>query len=64
VLYGILYGEVGGRYDTLSNLGQIGGREHDTLMRQFDAVLSSSNTLLENLSKLLDSEDKLREKLR
>jgi hypothetical protein len=64
VLYGILYGEVGGRYDTLSNLGQIGGREHDTLMRQFDAVLSSSNALLENLSKLLDSEDKLREKLR
>lgn len=63
ILYGILYGEVGGRYDTLSNLGEIGGREHDSLMRQFDNVLNISNSLAETLDSLLQAEEKLADRL-
>ena len=36
VLHGILYGEKGGRYDTLSNLGYIGGRRNEELMRRLE----------------------------
>ncbi len=39
VLNGILYGEVGGKYDTLSNLSNIRGRETDSFLRSLDQAL-------------------------
>ena len=39
VLNGILYGEVGGKYDTLSNLSVIRGRETDSFLQSLDQAL-------------------------
>lgn len=39
VLNGILYGEVGGEYDTLSNLSVIQGRETDSFLQKLDKTL-------------------------
>ncbi len=41
VLNGILYGEVGGKYDTLSNLSVIRGRETDSFLRSLDEALGT-----------------------
>jgi len=49
ILHGILYGEVGGEYDTLANLGSIGGRENKAIRAGVDAALRH----LENAYKLL-----------
>lgn len=38
LLQGVLYGTVGGRYDTLSNLGQLGGRSADTFVKRVEAA--------------------------
>jgi len=57
VLYGILYGEVGGKYDTLSNIGEIGGRSNKSLMKQFDTVMNRAQKSLDLLGKLYDVEN-------
>lgn len=36
ILGGVLYGEVGGRYDTISNIGEIGGRSNSTLIHRLE----------------------------
>ncbi len=53
VINGILYGEVGGRYDTLTNLGSIGGRGNAQLLKSLDGVLKSSGNVIPVLDKLL-----------
>ncbi|MFW6363275.1 MAG: DUF5312 family protein, partial [Spirochaeta sp.] len=39
VIDGILFGEVGGRFDTIANLGQINGRSNPKYLKQLEAVL-------------------------
>jgi len=39
VVNGILYGEVGGRFDTLSNLGYLGGSHNKEYLQTLDAAL-------------------------
>jgi hypothetical protein len=63
ILYGILYGEVGSQYDTLENLGDIGGRGHETLMRQFDAAQDKCRFFSEQVYRLLDLENKIARRL-
>ncbi len=56
VVNGILYGEVGGRYDTLANLGQIGGRSNKELMSSLDTAMRTAQAFLEVFVKLVDLE--------
>jgi hypothetical protein len=52
VLNGILYGEIGGKYDTLSNLPDMGGRLNAEFRKSIDEALrkiNASNTLLQKL---------------
>ncbi|TVR88475.1 MAG: hypothetical protein EA428_11730 [Spirochaetaceae bacterium] len=56
VVNGILYGEVGGRYDTLANLGQIGGRSNKVLMSSLDAAMRTAQSFLAVFMKLVDLE--------
>ena len=44
ILGGILYGEIGGRYDTLSNLGYLGGRANRSFMKALDNIFRRSKT--------------------
>lgn len=64
VIHGILYGEVGGRYDTLSNLGTIGGRSHQTLMQQLDTVMQRATVCREGIGKLYDIENSVARRAR
>jgi len=56
VVNGILYGEVGGKYDTLSNLGYIGGRKNKQYMKDLDKALNTVNKAYELLSELFELE--------
>jgi len=56
VLDGILYGEVGGRYDTLSNRAYIGGRENKKLLKDIEGVVEKLGTARDILNKLKDIE--------
>jgi hypothetical protein len=56
IVNGILYGEVGGRYDTLSNLGQIGGHSNRDLMSSLDSAMRTARAFLEIFSRLVDLE--------
>jgi hypothetical protein len=58
VLNGVLYGEVGGRYDTIANLGQIGGRSNKDIKRRLDEALRSLNRFREALQELFELEEK------
>ncbi len=54
ILNGILYSEAGGTYDTLSNLGYVGGKENDLLKKDWEKIISlsyeGSTVLLELLA--------------
>ena len=52
VLNGILYGEIGGRYDTLSNLSFIGGRTNQAYMAGLDAILQKSKKVTALIEKI------------
>jgi len=43
LLYGILYGEVGGTFDTLANLTSIGGKDNKGLRRKWDECLKKAD---------------------
>ncbi|GAB4365560.1 MAG: DUF5312 domain-containing protein [Spirochaetales bacterium] len=45
ILDGILFGEAGGRYDTLSNLGSVGGRGNAQLLQSLQEVLKGLTTI-------------------
>lgn len=64
VLYGILYGEVGGRYDTLENLGSLGGRSHAQLMRQLDTVMQRATDCRKAIGDLMDLEQTIARRFR
>ncbi|MFP4443974.1 MAG: DUF5312 family protein [Spirochaetia bacterium] len=57
ILYGILYGEIGGRYDTISNLGQIEGRNNKKYMKNLDTVLRLSRETRDLLGRMYDIEN-------
>lgn len=42
VVNGILYGEVGGKYDTLSNIGYIGGKNNQGYLRELNEVMKKA----------------------
>jgi hypothetical protein len=56
ILYGILYGEVGGQYDTLVNLNTIGGRENKLLLKALDSAIGYSDKAAALLGECLDLE--------
>ncbi len=42
ILNGILFSEAGGAFDTLSNLGYVGGKENETLKKEWERIISLS----------------------
>jgi hypothetical protein len=62
VLNGILYGEIGGRYDTLSNLGQIEGRSNKKYMKDLDNVLRVTREARDILGRVYDLEKSISRK--
>lgn len=56
VTEGVLYGQVGGKYDTISNLGQIAGRGNKEYRKRLDHVILLSNSIYEHLGNLFNLE--------
>ncbi len=56
VVNGILFGQVGGKFDTLSNLGQVGGRDGVNFIPKLSEVLKRLDDGRKNLKDLFDSE--------
>ena len=52
VLYGVLHGQVGGRFDTLANLGHLGGRENVAVKRNISEAVSCIRKALDLLDEL------------
>ncbi len=52
ILNGVLYSEMGGKYDTISNLGYIGGRENQGLLKEWGKILQLVTGALELLNNL------------
>lgn len=57
LVHGILYGEVGGEYDTLANLGNIGGRENKAIRAGLDAALHGMDRAYALLAEIKDLEN-------
>ncbi|MBN1797426.1 MAG: hypothetical protein JW822_02545 [Spirochaetales bacterium] len=49
---GVLYSEMGGKYDTISNIGFIGGRENPLLVKDWEKILHLIRQLLEILNNI------------
>lgn len=58
VLDGVLFGEAGGRYDTLSNLGSIGGRGNAQLLQSLNEVLKEATATVSVVERLILLEKK------
>jgi len=56
ILNGVLFGEVGGRYDTLSNIRDIGGRHNRSYSASLEHALQLCQSAAETLSQLYDLE--------
>jgi hypothetical protein len=56
ILNGVLFGEVGGRYDTLSNIRDIGGRHNRSYLESLERALQLAQTAADTLSQLYDLE--------
>ncbi|WP_460054755.1 DUF5312 family protein [Spirochaeta dissipatitropha] len=56
VLNGLLFGEVGGRFDTIANLGQINGRANKLYLQQLNTMLKEIITTKEFLAEAIDLE--------
>ncbi len=57
VVNGILYGEKGGRFDTLSNLGYMGGRDNQDFLKNLARLLDGLNGFYAVFSDLIDLEE-------
>ncbi|MFO8063437.1 MAG: DUF5312 family protein [Spirochaetota bacterium] len=57
ILGGVLYGEVGGHYDTLSNFEEVGGSDHERFRERLDNVLSRCKAIASQLSRMYDIEN-------
>jgi histidyl-tRNA synthetase len=56
ILNGVLYGEVGGRYDTLSNIRDIGGRHNRSFLASLERAMQLCQSALDVVSQLFDLE--------
>lgn len=56
VVGGILFGEVGGKFDTLSNIGQLGRREGQSILVTLGLVHKKSERAFQILKELYDTE--------
>ena len=56
VIHGILYGEVGGEFDTLSNLSDVGGRENRLLIQSWEQALNWCEKVLRLARGMIDVE--------
>ena len=56
VVDGILYGQVGGKYDTISNLAHIGGRANKEYRKSLDHVILLCNNIYEQVGNLFNLE--------
>lgn len=56
LLQGVLYGTVGGRYDTVSNLGELGGRTADTFVKRLEQAHVVCKVAAETLTDLQNIE--------
>ncbi len=56
ILNGVLYGEVGGRYDTLSNIRDIGGRHNRSFLASLERAMQQCQSALDVVSQLFDLE--------
>ncbi|THB64584.1 MAG: hypothetical protein D6B26_04750 [Spirochaetaceae bacterium] len=56
IIDGILFGEVGGRFDTIANLGQINGRANKVYLQQLERVLKEIGQARDWLAEALDLE--------
>jgi hypothetical protein len=56
ILNGVLFGEVGGRYDTLSNIRDIGGRHNRSYVAALEHALQLGQSAADTLSRLYDLE--------
>jgi hypothetical protein len=56
VIKGVLYGESGGRYDTLSNISYIGGSENEKLMGSLNRALKQAEEAQRIVNGLYDLE--------
>ena len=56
VLEGVLYGTVGGSYDTISNLGQLGAPDAKGLTRKLESVHVRSKSITNLLSEMVNLE--------
>jgi len=56
ILEGVLYGTVGGRYDTVSNLGQIGAPDAQQLKRKLEFAHVRSKAIADVLSEVINLE--------
>ncbi len=61
VIGGILYGDMGGRYDTLSNMGYIGRNENKNLQQKLGSINKKLDSFLEVLTQLYDAEKRIEE---
>jgi hypothetical protein len=59
LLGGILYGDMGGRYDTLSNLGYIGRNENKNLSQKLRSIKNRLETFTKILTGLYDTERRM-----
>jgi hypothetical protein len=56
ILQGILYGEVGGQYDTLANLGRLGSRNHKAFLIRLEETYMRAEAGYRALDSLLELE--------
>jgi hypothetical protein len=56
IIHGVLYSEVSGRYDTLSNLDEVGGRDNKAFKEDLDEVLQFAKAAASVLSSMYDVE--------
>ncbi|MFP4179797.1 MAG: DUF5312 family protein [Spirochaetaceae bacterium] len=59
IIGGILYGDVGGRYDTLSNLGYIGRNENKNLSQKLGLIKKQFESFLTILTEIFDTEKQI-----
>jgi hypothetical protein len=59
LLGGILYGDMGGRFDTLSNLGYIGRNENKNLSQKLRSIKNRLEVFMKTLTGLYDTERRM-----
>ena len=56
ILGGILYGQAGGKYDSLANLSYLGGKDNNALRKEWEKLIALSYEMFQLLTELLETE--------